>query len=51
MTWTSSHFLTIPLAYAAILALALLSRRLRPDARLWGYRIVLIVLYVGEAVK
>lgn len=51
MHWTPSHFLTIPLAYATISVLAILSRRLRPNAQLWGYRAVLIVLYAGEAVK
>lgn len=51
MNWTASHYITIPVAYAVILALAVFSRRWKPSIQLWVLRSLVILLYVGEFIK
>lgn len=49
--WYPLHFLTIPLGYLVIFAAAFCARRLSPRARTWAVRVLVILLFIGEAIK
>jgi uncharacterized membrane protein YwaF len=49
--WCPSHYFTIPIAYAVIVLLAILSRRMSPAARTWTARGIVLLLLCSELVK